>query len=384
MGPGGIPVAAPDGTLAPVTGAKHYTINIQEFTDSIGGGGTTLLWGYNPTVALGGGPQAQKHLGGIIVADKGTPIQITFQNNLPITNIIPVDTTILGSVQTQNRTAVHLHGGHIPWYSDGGPFDWFDPNGVTGDSFLNNRILNPAALPGQGEYYYTMDQSARLVWYHEHAFGLTRINAYAGVASAMIIRDAFEADLVAAPNGAKLYGNLPQYIETSLLAQPVAQPVVELPLVFQDKVFVDQATIGVTDPTWVTVARPDVQSTGSLWYAHVYDPKLYKLASRGRNTGALPNPSCVPEFFGDTMLVNGTVYPNAPVEARPYRLRLLNACNARFLNLQLFIGGRHPGRHHHDQQGGAQKPAVRVAERVGAGRPDTSAGSTGGESAYSR
>ena len=36
-----------------------------------------------------------------------------------------------------NRTAVHLHGGFIPWISDGGPFDWFDPNGVAGPSFLN-------------------------------------------------------------------------------------------------------------------------------------------------------------------------------------------------------------------------------------------------------
>ena len=46
----------------------------------------------------------------------------------------------------------------------------------------------------------------------------------------------------------------------------------------------------------------------------------------------------VPEFFGDTMLANGTVYPTVNVEARPYRFRILNACNARFLNLQLFEG----------------------------------------------
>ena len=37
-----------------------------------------------------------------------------------------------------------------------------------------------------------MDQSARLVWYHDHAYGITRINAYAGVASALVIRDQFE------------------------------------------------------------------------------------------------------------------------------------------------------------------------------------------------
>ena len=42
-------------------------------------------------------------------------------------------------------------------------------------------------------------------------------------------------------------------------------------------------------------------------------------------------------MFGDTMLANGTVYPEATVEARRYRLRILNACKARFLNLQLYV-----------------------------------------------
>jgi spore coat protein A len=37
------------------------------------------------------------------------------------------------------------------------------------------------------------------------------------------------------------------------------------------------------------------------------------------------------------MLANGTVYPKVTVQARRYRLRILNACNARFLNLQLYV-----------------------------------------------
>ena len=36
------------------------------------------------------------------------------------------------------------------------------------------------------------------------------------------------------------------------------------------------------------------------------------------------------------MLVNGTVWPKADVEPRRYRLRILNATQARFLNLQLY------------------------------------------------
>ncbi len=117
-----------------------------------------------------GGNITPTHLGGIIVAQKGKPIQITFHNLLFVKkHIIPVDTTIPGANQAINRTAVHLHGGLVPWISDGGPFDWFDPYGRHGLSFLNNQVLNPFALPGAAEYYYPMNQSARFMWYHDHA-----------------------------------------------------------------------------------------------------------------------------------------------------------------------------------------------------------------------
>jgi spore coat protein A, manganese oxidase len=42
-----------------------------------------------------------------------------------------------------------------------------------------------------------------------------------------------------------------------------------------------------------------------------------------------------PEFFGNTMMVNGNTWPFLDVEQRRYRFRLLNACNARTLLLQL-------------------------------------------------
>jgi len=63
------------------------------------------------------------------------------------------------------------------------------------------------------------------------------------------------------------------------------------------------------------------------------------LKNRWKFTGnaVMPDPSCIPEMFGDTMLVNGTVFPVATVDARRYRLRVLNACQARFLNLQLYV-----------------------------------------------
>ena len=48
-----------------------------------------------------------------------------------------------------------------------------------------------------------------------------------------------------------------------------------------------------------------------------------------------PPPPHVPEFFGDTIIVNGQVWPKLVVSARKYRFRLLNGCTSRFLRMQL-------------------------------------------------
>jgi spore coat protein A len=73
------------------------------------------LWGYGQNDNF-------KHLGGIIAARRGEPVQITFRNNLPPTHILPVDDTIMGVMGNQNNRAdVHLHGGFVPWISEGGP-----------------------------------------------------------------------------------------------------------------------------------------------------------------------------------------------------------------------------------------------------------------------
>lgn len=338
-GIGTIGVAAPDlgrGKKllpAPVTGVKHYTIAIDQFQDDgvCPSLGPTTLRGFNPTRLLAG--QINRHLGGIIVAkgrapgvsgDRSEPIQITFRNNLPGgLHIIPSDQTIPGANQGNNRTAVHFHGGLVPWISDGGPFDWWDPSGNRGVSFLNNATLNPGAAADEAEYYYPLQQSARFGWYHDHAFGITRVNAYAGLATGLLIRDAFELGLV--------NRGLPSYIEAGGH---------ELPLIIQDKVFVGP-DINAVDPTWGAVSS--ATSPGSLWYAHVYERARWKIAGNAAGGNlAPPDPSVIPEFFGDTMLVNGTASPRATVEARRYRLRFLNACNARFLNLQLFVDDGSP------------------------------------------
>ncbi len=240
VGPGGIPVAAADAFAAPVTGVTHHSLTVAQFTDQLHPNlGPTTLWGYNPTVALGGGTQPQKHLGGIIVAQRGVPIQFTVTNTLPPNHILPVDTStnFPDAQQHQNATTTHLHGGLTPWISDGGPFTWYTPGGQYGPSVQSAagniyQLLNPGLQPGQAEYFYPNDQSARLVWYHDHAHDLTRLNAYAGIASAYIIRDTFEGNL-------RNLG-LPDFVENGGR---------EIPIVIQDKIFVG-SDILTKDPTW--------------------------------------------------------------------------------------------------------------------------------------
>ena len=81
----------------------------------------------------------------------------------------------------------------------------------------NYSALNTNGIPlapGQAEYYYPNQQSARLVWYHGHTVGITRMNAYVGIASAYIIRDGYEANLVAT-------AGLPAYIENGGFELPI-------------------------------------------------------------------------------------------------------------------------------------------------------------------
>jgi len=321
---------------------------------------------------------------------------------------------------TENRADLHLHGGRSPWISDGTPHQWITPAADTttlkkGASVVNvpdmwfdsnNTLPNgtyaaitacdgqticatPGATndpgPGSQTYYYTNQQSARLLFYHDHAWGITRLNVYAGEAAGYLIKDAKEEALVTA-------NTIPGS------AMP-AQYRYGIPLVIQDKTFVDATgTTGNntnhilnTDPTWAWGSNPAKPAatnpvTGDLWWPHVYmpaqnpyNPDLSGVNPMGRwvygpwfwpptpvcgsAPGAVkplcieygvvpnpyvaelgqppeipgtPNPSWGAEAFMDTMLVNGTAYPTLTVQPQAYRFRILNAAHDRFVNLQLY------------------------------------------------
>ncbi len=303
--------------------------------------GATHFWGYYD-LATGD----QKYLAGVIVAKRGTPVLFNVTNQLPNKALIPVDPTLMTGPNGQtvgdlplNRIATHVHGGLTPWFSDGTPFQWFTPSGLQGASFRNVPGTNPPV--GSASYYYPMDQSARLLWYHDHAIGITRTNAYSGIASALVLVDDFEIGLV----------------NTGLLPDLVG-----IPLIIQDKIFVPNNILS-QDPTW------QWGMPGDLWYPHVYEPN--QTGGTGPNPTCAANPtgrwdygpcvsppavlpgpsfytlptpaSVVAEGFMDTILVNGGVYPVASVPPRRVRFRILNGSQARFYHLNLYAEASTPG-----------------------------------------
>jgi spore coat protein A len=329
LGPTGIPVLTPNKTLFP--GTDYYEIEAAQFTQQLHPAiPTTTFFGYADAAT-----KNHRYLGGVIVAKRGTPVKLKITNLLPVSHILPVDLTVIDPVvfaETGSRTdriCVHLHGGLVFWDSDGGPFHWFsnanNPGGFAhGSSFING------AGPGAALHNYPNDQSARMIWYHDHTYGLTRTNAYAGIASAYLITDDAETQLINS-------GVLPNFTGYPL----------GIPLVVQDKTFWN----GVTDPGYNLVV-PAGASAGSLWYPHVYEgasldnlPKMTLPPACGSGTarweadpvGAAPPVSTVPEFFSDIVLVNGAPYPTVALPPRRFRFRFLNGSQARFYNLQLYV-----------------------------------------------
>jgi spore coat protein A len=226
----------------------------------------TPLWAYDDGSGLAG--QAGS-FGMAVVAQTGKAVRASFTNSLPETYPawIPVDTR-LTPLGNQVRLMTHLHGGFVAADSDGNPA--ITPNGFgPGET---QTVLYPNESP---------QMPASLLWFHDHGLGTTRLNVFAGLAAAYLIRD--ELDTGAEPNPIGIPGGA-----------------YDIPLVFQDRQF-----------------NPD----GTFLYP----------------TSGIPGVTWIGEYFGDVMLVNGKVWPFLNVEPRLYRFRILNGCNARILNLG--IGG---------------------------------------------
>lgn len=346
------------------------------------------------------------YLGPSVVATKNKPVRVKFTNYLPVGvdgNLpFPVDDTYMGAGKefSQNRITVHLHGGATPWISDGTPHQWtspvgetnvnkrgpavkfvpdmwFDAQGNTIDTCAAQLVCSVAGAtndPGQGSLtmYYTNQQSAKFMFYHDHAYGLTRLNVYGGMAAGYILKDPVEDDLI---NGTNNSGGNP-----GLAQLPDG---IGIPLVIQDKTWVDPANIINQDPTWAwgskpaTASTPAIPTAGDLWLPHVYMPNQHPTSVSGVNDlgrwdyntwiyppittqiiGPVPNlsyidalttpnepplvpgttnPTGTPESFMDSVTVNGTAWPKLSVTPSTHRFKLLNAADDRTLSLNWFI-----------------------------------------------
>ncbi|MEN6341851.1 MAG: multicopper oxidase domain-containing protein [Methanospirillum sp.] len=375
-----ISVAVPDTTTYP--GADYYEIELRQYTEQMHPDlPATTLRGY-VQVKSGRDVAPISYLGPAIVATKDRPVRIKFTNKLPTGAggdlFLPVDTTVMGagmapdgvSMYTENRATLHLHGGRTPWISDGTPHQWITPAGENTPYPKGVSVYNvpdmPDPGPGSETFYYTNQQSARLMFYHDHSYGITRLNVYAGEAAPYLVTDKVEQDLIA---GTNVSGVNP----TNAKVLPDAG----IPLVIQDKTFVDASTIGFQDPTWQWGSMPGMAMTGDLWMPHVYMTNQNPYDLSGMNPfgrwhygpwfyppttniahGPIANPyynasnpdpmeppmipgvpsnSMGMEAFMDTPVVNGEAYPYLDVQPQAYRFRILNAADDRFVNLQLYV-----------------------------------------------
>jgi spore coat protein A len=202
---------------------------------------------------------------------RGSPIAVKWENDLPGTHFLPIDPAIHGAEPPTPKVRTVVH--------LHGSKTMPESDGYP-DAWFTNGFARTGPFFVNRVYHYPNDQQATTLWYHDHAIGITRLNVYAGLSGMYLLRDDHE-DSLGLPRG--------NY---------------EIPLAIQDRFF---------------------NSDGSL---------LYPTVTPGDPDPRVPT-IWIPEFFGDTVLVNGKVWPYLEVEPRKYRFRILNSSNARVYRMTL-------------------------------------------------
>jgi FtsP/CotA-like multicopper oxidase with cupredoxin domain len=333
LAPTAIPqFAQPLPTLAnggiPLVTSSGYALSMCEFQANVlppgtPGVSTTWVWGYvvGETCPHKNTPVSHSYIGPVVVATRGVPTTATYVNQLGTTD----DTNVLAYKNSTDQTlmwadplgenatadanacalaammggapqgacasnyggpipaAPHLHGGEIPAAIDGGPDAWWTQNGLYGHGYYSTGGVGDAAA-GKATYVYPNVQAAAPIWFHDHVLGATRLNVYAGIAGAYVIKD----PALTLPAGLTDIG-----LGTETI----------VPLVIQDRMF---------------------DTSGQLYFPAI-----------GLNP---EHPFWVPEFVGDVIAVNGKVWPFMEVQKKRYRFLVLNGSNARAYELSLGTG----------------------------------------------
>ena len=265
------------------------------------------------------------------------------------------DTDLIDPYTGPVPIVTHVHGAHVNPDSDGYPEAWWLPGapgtlGIPASYSEHGSVYSQAApnnVPGSAFYSYRNDQAATTLWYHDHSLGMTRLNVYAGPAGFWLIRGGpYGASFV--QNSAGGAGVLPG-------PAPVVNPnegqvndpnfdatyrntIREIPIVMQDRSFNSDGSL------FYPSERSFFDGFMGPYIGNSQDGIVDYLLGTGPtdpNTGQPLGNSDIsaiwnPEAFFNTMVVNGTTWPYFEVSDARYRLRLLNGCNSRTLNLALF------------------------------------------------
>jgi FtsP/CotA-like multicopper oxidase with cupredoxin domain len=354
-----IPPAMPSaGRTRATKGANpdYYQIAMRQFQQQILPTGLpkTTVWSYGSITAPGTPfdlvPGTFHYPAFTIEAKVTRPVRVQWINDLtddngdPLAHLLPVDQTLHwanppgprdnhGESHEPYTGAVpmvtHLHGAHVTDESDGYTEAWYLPksasenyNEGTWYDYFKGQFKTKYGEewePGTATFQYPNTQRPTTLWYHDHSLGMTRLNVYAGPAGFYLLRGGPD-DIT----GNQLPGPAP-----TVGSDPFGR-FYEIPLAIQDRSF---------------------NIDGSLFYPdnraffEGLAPEDLKIPFWGDDACGDPpdNASDVapiwnPEFFGNTMLVNGRTWPYLEVEQRRYRFRILNGCNSRTLKLSMDNG----------------------------------------------
>jgi FtsP/CotA-like multicopper oxidase with cupredoxin domain len=223
----------------------------------------------------------------------------------------------------------HVHGAHVADHSDGYPEAWYLPDAIgipagyatTGtwyDTFKTDFFsqFGVAWQPGTATFQYDNDQRATTLWYHDHSLGMTRENVYAGPAGFYLIRGG--------PDDLSLGYRAPKEQDLFSRGKPLYT---EIPIVIQDRSFNADGSLFYPDNR---AFFENLNQPPTVPFLDI--PFIPDMACDGAMSDI--SPIWNPEFFGNTMVVNGDTWPFLNVEQRRYRFRFLNGCNSRFLILQ--------------------------------------------------
>jgi FtsP/CotA-like multicopper oxidase with cupredoxin domain len=312
--------------------ATEYKIAVRQFEQQVlpAGFPKTTVWGYGHYGdALPGGPSAStfNYPAFTIEARSNELVRVVWVNQLVddpasaapkfLPPLLPVDQTLhwanpggrlsshgMDPEPYQGPVPIipHVHGAHVPSNSDGLPEAWFLPQAadILGEFAAQGPAYDSVhpAPPGGAVFEYPNDQRAMTLWYHDHTLGMTRVNVYSGLAGFWILRDESE-------DGLNLPGPAPRPGDAA------GTRYYEIPMAIQDRTFNTDGSL------FYPSSRAFFDE-----YAGPYAPETDV------------SPIWNPEFFGNSIVVNGRTWPYLEVEPRLYRFRLLNGSNARFLILK--------------------------------------------------